>query len=142
MPRTHNKTPERNVFSYEKKPIARAGRDCLSLCQQIAAGMNKIYKYQLGADICRAGTSLAASIYLALDEMGYSEQKKAKINVIIRNIMTLIVLVRVARDVNQVAQVHFEAIINKIVSIKVQTENWLSFIEKESAQNAKQENEN
>ncbi len=141
MPRTHAKTPDRHVFSYEKKPIARAGRECLTLCQQIAAGMNKIYKYQLGADICRAGTNLASSIYLALDEMGCSTQKAASIRAITRNIMNLIVLVRVARDVNQVAQNHFESIINKIVSIKIQTENWLSFIEKETdKQNATPEN--
>jgi len=143
MPRIRDKTPERHVFSYEKKPIARAGRDCLALCQQIAAAMNKVYKYQLGADICRAGTNLASSIYLALDEMGCTMQKAAAIRIIVRNIMNLIVLVRVARDVNQVAQNHFESMINKIVSIKIQTENWLSFIEKEtSTQNAKTAAEN
>lgn len=141
MPRTRQQTPDRHVFSYEKKPIARAGRECLVLCQQIAAGMNKIYKYQLGADICRAGTKLASDIYLALDEMGYSKDKADSIRTITRSIMDLIVLVRVARDVNQVAQIHFESIINKIVSIKIQTENWLGFIEKETGkQNATPEN--
>lgn len=141
MSRTRQQTPDRHVFSYEKKPIARAGRECLALCQQIAAGMNKIYKYQLGTDICRAGTKLASDIYLALDEMGYSEHKADSIRTITRSIMDLIVLVRVARDVNQVAQIHFESIINKIVSIKIQTENWLGFIEKETGkQNATPEN--
>ena len=59
-----NKTPEsvkpnnkkeekkrRSIFSYETKPIAIAGRECLVLCNQIAANMSKMYKYQLGQEI-------------------------------------------------------------------------------------------
>lgn len=34
---TTDKTPERKVLSYEKKPIAKTGREILALCNQIAA---------------------------------------------------------------------------------------------------------
>ena len=122
----------RNAFLFEKKPIAIAGRECLTLCNQIAAGMNKIYKYQLGAEICKCGSELVSAIYLALDDMGYSQQKADDIKIINRKIINLIVVVRVARDVNQISQGYFESIINKIVSIKIQTENWLSFIQREN----------
>lgn len=126
-----NKTPQREkVLSFEKKPIAKTGRECLLLCNQIAASMSKIYKYQLGADICRAGTQLAGAIYLALDNMGYSEQKISDIKKINEKLIELLVLVRVARDTNQVAAPNFELLISKIVSIKTQAENWLGFIEK------------
>ena len=128
----------RKAFLFEKKPIAIAGRECLTLCNQIAAGMNKIYKYQLGAEICKCGSELVSAIYLALDDMGYSQQKENDIKIINRKIMNLIVAVRVARDINQVSQSNFEMIINKIVSIKTQTENWLSFIQHE---NEKQQGE-
>lgn len=129
---------KKKVFAFEKKPIAIAGRECLTLCNQIAAGMNKIYKYQLGAEICKCGSELVSAIYLALDDMGYSQQKENDIKIINRKIMNLIVAVRVARDINQVSQSNFEMIINKIVSIKTQTENWLSFIQHE---NEKQQGE-
>ena len=122
----------RKAFLFEKKPIAIAGRECLTLCNQIAAGMNKIYKYQLGAEICKCGSELVSAIYLALDDMGYSQQKADDIKIINRKIINLIVVVRVARDVNQISQGYFESIINKIVSIKIQTENWLSFIQREN----------
>ena len=122
----------RKAFLSEKKPIAIAGRECLTLCNQIAAGMNKIYKYQLGAEICKCGSELVSAIYLALDDMGYSQQKADDIKIINRKIINLIVVVRVARDVNQISQGYFESIINKIVSIKIQTENWLSFIQREN----------
>lgn len=122
----------RKAFLFEKKPIAIAGRECLTLCNQIAAGMNKIYKYQLGAEICKCGSELVSAIYLALDDMGYSQQKADDIKIINRKIINLIVAVRVARDVNQISQGYFESIINKIVSIKIQTENWLSFIQREN----------
>ena len=123
---------KKKVFAFEKKPIAIAGRECLTLCNQIAAGMNKIYKYQLGAEICKCGSELVSAIYLALDDMGYSQQKADDIKIINRKIINLIVVVRVARDVNQISQGYFESIINKIVSIKIQTENWLSFIQREN----------
>jgi hypothetical protein len=64
--------------------------------------------------------------------MGYSQQKADDIKIINRKIINLIVVVRVARDVNQISQGYFESIINKIVSIKIQTENWLSFIQREN----------
>lgn len=130
--RTPDKTPERKVFSYEKKPIAKIGREILVLCNQIAAGMNKMYKYQLGQELCQRGTDLVSSIYLALDDMGVSKQKEEDILTINRDILRLLVVVRVARDVNQVAQNNFESMICKIVSLKTQTENWLSFIKKEN----------
>ena len=94
--------------------------------------MNKIYNYQLGAEICKCGSELVSAIYLALDDMGYSQQKADAIKIINRKIINLIVVVRVARDVNQISQGYFESIINKIVSIKIQTENWLSFIQREN----------
>lgn len=129
----------RKAFLFEKKPIAIAGRECLTLCNQIAAGMNKIYKYQLGAEICKCGSELVSAIYLALDDMGYSQQKADDIKTINRKIINLIVVVRVARDVNQVSQNYFESIINKIVSIKTQAENWLSFIQRENEKTAEPE---
>jgi len=130
----------RKAFMFEKKPIAIAGRECLTLCNQIAAGMNKIYKYQLGAEICKCGSELVSAIYLALDDMGYSQQKADDIKIINRKIINLIVVVRTARDVNQVSQNYFESIINKIVSIKTQAENWLSFIQRENEKSAEPEN--
>lgn len=129
---TTDKTPERKVLSYEKKPIAKTGREILALCNQIAAAMNKIYKYQLGQELCQCGTDLVSAVYLALDDMGFSKQKEEDILAINRCILRLLVVVRVTRDVNQVAQNNFEAIICKIASLKTQTENWLSFIQKEN----------
>lgn len=140
-----NKTPEsmkpdfnkevkkrRNVFSYETKPIAVAGRECLVLCNQIAANMSKMYKYQLGQEICKEGSDLVECIYLALDEMGYSEKKENEIEKITNKLIRLIVVIRVAKDIGQVNQFLFEKIINKIMSIKIQTENWLNFIKREN----------
>ncbi len=119
---------EKAVFPYEKKPIARTGRDCLMLCNQVAANMNKMYKYQLGAELCHAATNLSFSIYAALDEMGASEKKSEMIQSIINNVISLVLCVRVAKDVNQITLENFEGVINKVVSIKNQAENWLSFI--------------
>lgn len=136
MPRKKNQ----KSLLFEKKPIAIIGRECLVLCNQIAAGMNKIYKYQLGAEICKCGSELVSAIYLALDDMGYSQQKADDIKIINRKIINLIVVVRTARDVNQVSQNYFESIINKIVSIKTQAENWLSFIQRENEKSAEPEN--
>lgn len=138
MPRKKNQ----KSLLFEKKPIAIIGRECLVLCNQIAAGMNKIYKYQLGAEICRCGSELVAAIYLALDDMGYSKQKADDIKIINRKLIHLIVAIRVARDVNQVSQGYFESVINKIASIKIQAENWLSFIERENNKTAQGETNN
>ena len=64
--------------------------------------------------------------------INYSDEKEEDILTINRDILRLLVVVRVARDVNQVAQNNFESMICKIVSLKTQTENWLSFIKKEN----------
>ena len=122
----------RSIFSYETKPIAIAGRECLVLCNQIAANMSKMYKYQLGQEICKEGTDLVECIYLALDEMSYSEKKESEIEKITNKLIRLIVVVRVAKDIGQINQFLFEKIINKIISIKTQTENWLNFIKREN----------
>lgn len=137
MPSKKNK----KAFLFERKPIAITGRECLTLCNQIAAGMNKIYKYQLGTEICKCGSELVSAIYLALDDMGYSPQKADDIKIINRKLINLIVVVRVARDVNQVSQGYFESIINKIASIKIQAENWLSFIQRENEKQNAGENQ-
>ena len=137
MPSKKNK----KAFLFERKPIAITGRECLTLCNQIAAGMNKIYKYQLGTEICKCGSELVSAIYLALDDMGYSSQKADDIKIINRKLINLIVVVRVARDVNQVSQGYFESIINKIASIKTQAENWLSFIQRENEKQNAAENQ-
>ena len=137
MPSKKNK----KAFLFERKPIAITGRECLTLCNQIAAGMNKIYKYQLGTEICKCGSELVSAIYLALDDMGYSSQKADDIKIINRKLINLSVVVRVARDVNQVSQGYFESIINKIASIKTQAENWLSFIQRENEKQNAAENQ-
>ena len=137
MPSKKNK----KAFLFERKPIAITGRECLTLCNQIAAGMNKIYKYQLGTEICKCGSELVSAIYLALDDMGYSPQKADDIKIINRKLINLIVVVQVARDVNQVSQGYFESIINKIASIKTQAENWLSFIQRENEKQNAAENQ-
>ena len=125
-------TRREKILAFEKKPIARAGREVLTLCEQIAASMSKMYKYQLGAEICHAGTDLVGAIYLALDDMGFSQKKEADIKIINEKLINLLVVVRVARDVNQVSATLYEPLISKIVSVKAQTENWLGFIQKEN----------
>lgn len=109
------------------------------LCNQVAANMNKMYKYQLGAELCHAATNLSFSIYAALDEMGASEKKSEMIRDIIKNVISLVLCIRVAKDVNQVTLENFEAIINKLVSIKNQAENWLNFINSNKTEGAANE---
>lgn len=120
----------KKYIPYEQRPIAIAGRKCLQLCNEIAARMSKMYKFQLGNQLCSMGTRIAASIYAALDEPAESEDKILFINKILENTVYLLIYTRVAKDLNEVDLSRFEELITKVISIRKQAENWGNSIQK------------
>lgn len=118
-----------NPYSYEKKPLAIKGREIMTLGQMIVAKMSKNFKYQIGQGLLNLTAEIAYSIYDALDFMGFNETKKNKVEKILSYIRKTVITTRVAKDLNLLTVEHFEKLINDLVSLKVQTQNWVHFID-------------
>lgn len=113
---------------YERRPLAIAGRDCLRICNEVAARMSSTYKFQLGTSICNIAARQAVAIYTALNEPSESKNKSKYIDKIPELTNYLLVYIRVAKDINQIDMSRFEELINKLISIRRQTDNWKNAI--------------
>lgn len=119
----------RKYLPSELKPIAIVARKCLQNCIEITARMPQLYKNQIGSIINNLAAKLAASCYASLEEPVQSENKLIYIKRIPENIYYLLIYIRVAKDLNIVQQSKFEDLINHLINMKKQVENWQFSVE-------------
>lgn len=124
-----NKAPK-NVYRYEGKAIAKAGRELLSKSQEIVSKMSRLYKYQTGTGLLNSSCQFIYCIYDALDYVGFDDEKEKKIQRCLEYLRKTVIMVRIIKDLNQISTDVFENIVLQLVNLKTQLINWLNFVNK------------
>lgn len=111
--------------AYEKVPIYRKSRDILRDSHKIKARMNKAFKHSLGARMVDNAMVLVEAVFNAYEERDDLEAKLRHILSIKKLNHRMLVLYRVANEVQMVTREDYGTQIKAIVHIIKQCSGWI-----------------
>jgi hypothetical protein len=118
------KKPDLNLQRHENVPIYRTARELLMGTRQVVSRMDKIFKYDMGADLTNGAKRLLRWAFLTYEEQDNLRLKLAYLRKVRVAAQDLMIDHRVANEITSIPPDVYAAQVERIVSVFTQSETW------------------
>lgn len=131
MQNTSQKKPDLKLQRHENVPIYRTARELLVGTRQVVSRMDKIFKYDMGADLTNGAKRLLRWAFLTYEEQDNLHLKLAYLRKVRVAAQDLMIDHRVANEITYIPPDVYAAQVERIVSVFTQSDTWRqSIVEK------------
>jgi len=113
-------------MKFEEVNLYKAAHKIILECSKIQSKMNKSFKYTLGSDLCNNALDISKYLFIAYEEQENREEKIRNIKIIRQTLQQVLILIRIAHDLNLIKHEDYVSVMPFIENSFLQTKKWIN----------------